>query len=106
MAREDRRADLRARIGLEGLEGRDLPSTLVGGAAASGPLIRPPAASASAYHTTVWGRSGAGLGTHEDQDGFGRIKIVSATVNGEIATVNGESAAVVDESGKATPILF
>jgi hypothetical protein len=74
MARGDRKAELRARIGVEGLEGRNLQSALVGGAAASGTLIRPTAASASAYHTTVWGRSGGGLGALAGDDGFAKAK--------------------------------
>jgi hypothetical protein len=74
MARGDRKAELRARIGVEGLEGRNLQSALVGGAAASGTLIRPTAASAAAYHTTVWGRSDGGLGTLTDEDGFAKAK--------------------------------
>src|SRR5438105_14515713 len=75
MARGERKADRRARIGLEGLEGRNLQSALVGGAAASARLIRPTAASASAYHTTVWGRSDGGLGTLADDDGFAMLKM-------------------------------
>jgi hypothetical protein len=106
MARGDGKTDQRAKIGVEGLEGRDLPSSLVAGAAASAPLIRPPAASASAYHTTVWGRTGEGLGTLEDEDGFGRIKVGSATAEGEFLTIKGESALSEGESRKSTPILF
>ena len=74
MARGDRKAERRARIGVEGLEGRNLQSALVGGAAASGTLIRRTAASASAYHTTVWGRSDGGLCTLTDEDGFAKAK--------------------------------
>jgi len=106
MGRENRKADVRARIGLEDLEGRALQSTLVGGDAASGTLIQPTAASASAYQTTVWGRSEEGLGTLEDEDGLSKIELGSATVDGEFLTVKGESAPIEVLSGKATPILF
>jgi hypothetical protein len=99
MAREDRKADLRARIGLEDLEGRALQSALVGGAAAVGTLIPPTAASASAYHTTVWGGSGEGLDALKVDNDFGKVKI-------DFITINGESATIVDAFGKATPILF
>jgi len=105
MARENRKAELRARIGLEGLEGRDLPSSLVGGAAA-GALIQLEAATASAYQTTVWDRSDEGLSPLPEEDGFSRIKVESATVEGEFLTVKVESAPIEILSGKATPILF
>jgi hypothetical protein len=95
MARGDRRADLRARIGLEDLEGRNLQSALVGGAAASASLIRPTAASASAYHTTVWGGSAEKIGP---------VTGDSAAVEGEFAATDEELAPTVDR--KATPILF
>src|SRR3954447_26509697 len=78
MARGDRKAALRARIGLEGLEGRNLQSSLVGGAAVSAPLLRPTAASAATYDTTVWGRPDVGLGTAAEEDGFAQIKGDSA----------------------------
>src|SRR5262245_16740584 len=83
MARGERKADQRARIGLERLEGRNLQSALAGGAAASAPLVRPTTAIASAYHTTVWG---------------GSVE--------QIGPVKGGSATIVHTSLKATPILF
>jgi hypothetical protein len=88
MIRDDRRkADRQARIGLEDLEGRNLQSTLVGGAASSAPLIRPAATGAPAYDTTVWGRTDEGLAALKVQDGFSTIKGEFATIKGEFVTL-------------------
>ena len=135
MAREGRKAALRARLGLEALEGRDLQSSLGGGVAASAPLIRPPAASASAYHTTVWGRSDQAFGTPEVSGGFHKVKIDFATIKvglaepagtriGTVATGDGSAMIMVRsatvqsefatikgesapiEDGKGSPILM
>jgi hypothetical protein len=104
MPRGESKAERRARIGVEGLEGRNLQTALVGGAAASGTLIRPTAASASAYHTTVWGRSGGGLGTLTDEGGFAKAKFNESKVGlavpagtriGTVATGDGSARIMV-----------
>jgi hypothetical protein len=46
-------SDQRARIGLEPLEARNLQSALVGGGAASAPLIQPPSSNNGAYCASV-----------------------------------------------------
>jgi len=92
-----RQSDHRARIGLEPLEARNLQSALAVGAAASAPLILPPAETASAYQTTVWDRSDVGTGTAAEEDGFAKIKLGSDTLGGESSQI---------ERGKATPILM
>ena len=103
MAREGRKAALRARLGLEALEGRDLQSSLGGGVAASAPLIRPPAASASAYHTTVWGRSDQAFGSLEVSGGFHKVKIDFATIKvGSAVPAGTRIGTVATGDGSAT----